>query len=130
MTALMPRLSAAAAEHRFADVATQFAQGTRLPAVILVPGHGGLPSRSAGAGPSRCSRAAALPREAVKTGTVIVFAGAGLVPFAISQMQLFAFYAMPDTKTPALMNIRSPPCGSACTRCSTSCCRRPCSRPA
>jgi putative peptidoglycan lipid II flippase len=36
---------------------------------------------------------------------VIAFSALGLVPFAISQMQLFAFYAMPDTKTPALLNI-------------------------
>jgi putative peptidoglycan lipid II flippase len=27
------------------------------------------------------------------------------VPFAISQLQIFAFYAMPDTRTPALVNI-------------------------
>jgi putative peptidoglycan lipid II flippase len=27
------------------------------------------------------------------------------VPFAISQLQLFAFYSMPDTKTPALINV-------------------------
>jgi putative peptidoglycan lipid II flippase len=36
---------------------------------------------------------------------VIAVAGLGLVPFAISQMQLFAFYAMPDTKTPTLLNV-------------------------
>ena len=39
------------------------------------------------------------------TGWVIAVAGLGLVPFAISQLQLFAFYAMPDTKTPALINV-------------------------
>jgi len=32
-------------------------------------------------------------------------AGLGLLPFAVSQLQLFAFYAMPDTKTPALINL-------------------------
>src|SRR5262249_59616932 len=42
---------------------------------------------------------------AVATGWVIAVAGLGLVPFAISQLQLFAFYAMPDTRTPALVNI-------------------------
>ena len=36
---------------------------------------------------------------------MIAVAGLGLVPFAISQLQLFAFYAMPDTKTPALINL-------------------------
>ena len=28
-----------------------------------------------------------------------------LVPFAISQLFTFAFYALPDTRTPALVNI-------------------------
>jgi putative peptidoglycan lipid II flippase len=43
--------------------------------------------------------------NAVATGGVIAVAGLGLLPFAISQLQLFAFYAMPDTKTPALINL-------------------------
>jgi putative peptidoglycan lipid II flippase len=43
--------------------------------------------------------------KAISTGWVVAAAGLGLVPFAISQLQLFAFYAMPDTKTPALLNI-------------------------
>jgi putative peptidoglycan lipid II flippase len=43
--------------------------------------------------------------QAVDTGWVIAAAGLGLMPFAISQLQLFAFYAMPDTKTPAVINI-------------------------
>ena len=42
---------------------------------------------------------------AVATGWVIAAAGLGLIPFAISQLQIFAFYALPDTKTPALLNI-------------------------
>src|SRR5258708_33496122 len=43
--------------------------------------------------------------DAIRTGWVVAVAGLGLVPFAISQLQLFAFYAMPDTRTPALLNI-------------------------
>jgi putative peptidoglycan lipid II flippase len=43
--------------------------------------------------------------DGVDTGWVIAMAGFGLVPFAISQLQLFAFYAMPDTRTPALLNL-------------------------
>ena len=35
----------------------------------------------------------------------MAIAGLGLIPFAISQLQLFSFYAMPDTRTPALLNI-------------------------
>ena len=44
-------------------------------------------------------------QEALQTGTVIAVAAIGLVPYAITQMQLFAFYAMPDTRTPALVNL-------------------------
>src|SRR5258708_22736139 len=43
--------------------------------------------------------------DAIRTGWVVAVAGLGLVPFAISQLQLFAFYAMPDTRTPALLNL-------------------------
>ena len=49
------------------------------------------------------------PPEAVKkmsaTSTVLLFAAIALVPFAISQLFTFAFYALPDTRTPALINI-------------------------
>ena len=105
ITVLMPRMSAAVAEKRYEDLLHQISLGTRLAAVILLPltvlyvvlgrplavtlfdwgnyGH----------------------QAALDTGWVIAMAGLGLVPFAISQIQLFAFYAMPDTKTPAVINI-------------------------
>ncbi|MEV6523440.1 lipid II flippase MurJ [Longispora sp. NPDC051575] len=43
--------------------------------------------------------------QAVSTGTVIAVAGAGLLPYAISQLQTFAFFALADLRTPALLNI-------------------------
>ena len=44
-------------------------------------------------------------KDAVATSTVLLVAAVGLVPFAISQLFTFAFYALPDTKTPAMVNI-------------------------
>jgi putative peptidoglycan lipid II flippase len=105
MTALMPRLSAAAAEHRFGDLAAQFAQGTRLSAVILVPATAAYIALGQPLAVTLFQGGHFTHDQAMKTGTVIAFSALGLVPFAISQMQLFAFYAMPDTKTPALLNI-------------------------
>ncbi len=105
ITALMPRMSAAAAQRRYADVAEQLSFGTRLSAVILIP---------ATAGYFVLGRPLAITifnyhrygyDDAVKTGWVIAVAGLGLLPFAISQLQIFAFYALPDTKTPALVNV-------------------------
>jgi putative peptidoglycan lipid II flippase len=43
--------------------------------------------------------------DAVATGPVIAVAGLGLVPYAIMQLQQFAFYALRDTRAPALLNI-------------------------
>ncbi len=105
ITALMPRMSAAASEKRYADVAGHLSTGTRLSAVLLLPASGaylllGTPIAIALFQLGRYSHEAANA-----TGVVIAIAGLGLVPFAISQLQVFAFYALPDTRTPALINI-------------------------
>jgi putative peptidoglycan lipid II flippase len=105
LTALMPRLARAAAEGRFADMGHNLTMGTRLSAVILIPVTAayivlGRPLAVALFQWGKYTHA-----EAMQTGTVIAVAAIGLVPYAITQMQLFAFYAMPDTKTPALVNL-------------------------
>ena len=105
LTALMPRLARAAAEGRFTDMGHNLTMGTRLSAVILIPVTAayivlGRPLAVVLFQWGRYTHA-----EAMQTGTVIAVAAIGLVPYAITQMQLFAFYAMPDTKTPALVNM-------------------------
>ena len=105
MTALMPRMSAAAADHRWPDLTRHLSFGTRLSSVVLIPTSvlylvlgRQLSVTLFGFGHYK-------GQAAIETGWVIAAAGLGLVPFAISQLQLFAFYAMPDTRTPALLNI-------------------------
>jgi putative peptidoglycan lipid II flippase len=105
MTAMMPRMSAAAAEGRFADLATQFSQGTRLSAVVLIPATAAYIVLGRPLSITLFQWSAFTHQQALQTATVIAVSALGLVPFAISQMQLFAFYAMPDTRTPALMNM-------------------------
>jgi putative peptidoglycan lipid II flippase len=105
MTALMPRMSAAAADHRWPDLTRQLSFGTRLSAVILIPTSVAylVLGRQLSVTLFGYRDYAGVP--AVQTGWVIAAAGLGLVPFAISQLQLFSFYAMPDTRTPALLNV-------------------------
>ena len=100
VTALMPRMSAAAAEGRLADLADQLSLGTRLTAVILVPATVAYVVLGPAAG-SHAVRVGRATRHAaaLATGWVIAVAGLGLVPFAISQLQIFAFYALSDTRT-------------------------------
>ncbi len=105
LTALMPRMSAAAAESRWPDLASNLSLGARLSSVVLVPATAayvalGLPLAIT------AFQWGAFGHDAARaTGFAVMAAGVGLVPFAISQMQIFAFYSMRDTKTPALLNI-------------------------
>ena len=91
--------------------------GTRLSAVILIPATAAYLMLGQPLGVTLFQWRSYTHDEAMQTGTVIAVAAIGLVPFAISQMQLFAFYAMPDTKTPALINM---PVAALRDRCSTS----------
>ncbi|SCE87052.1 putative peptidoglycan lipid II flippase [Micromonospora coriariae] len=105
ITALMPRMSAAAADGRYADVAADLSRGTRTVSAVLAP-------------IAVCYAVLATPiaftlfrygafddAGARSTAPVLFFAAVALVPFAISQLFTFAFYALPDTRTPALINI-------------------------
>src|SRR6266511_2873739 len=105
ITALMPRMSRAAAEHRYPDVAAQLSLGIRLSAVILVPATAAYLVLGRALGVTLFEWKHYTHPQAVATGWVIAVAGLGLVPFAIGQLQIFAVYALPDTKTPALVNI-------------------------
>jgi putative peptidoglycan lipid II flippase len=105
LTALMPRLARAAAEGRFADMGTNLSMGTRMSAVILIPVTAAYIVLGRPLAVVLFQWGQYSHREALQTGTVIAVAAIGLVPYAITQMQLFAFYAMPDTKTPALVNM-------------------------
>ncbi|MET7374935.1 murein biosynthesis integral membrane protein MurJ [Micromonospora arida] len=105
ITALMPRMSAAAADGRYADLAADLARGTRTVTAVLAP-------------IAVCYAVLATPiaftlfrfgafneDNAAATSVVLLAAALALVPFAVSQLFTFAFYALPDTRTPALINI-------------------------
>ncbi|WP_326550708.1 murein biosynthesis integral membrane protein MurJ [Micromonospora sp. NBC_01813] len=105
ITALMPRMSSAAADGRFADVAADLSRGTRTVTAVLAPiavCYAVLATPLSTA----LFRYGAFSTEAAEaTSVVLVAAAVALVPFAVSQLFTFAFYALPDTRTPALINI-------------------------
>jgi putative peptidoglycan lipid II flippase len=105
ITALMPRMSAAAAEGRFADVAADLSRGARTVTAVLAPIA---VCYAVLAGPIAITlfRYGAFTGEnATATSLVLLAAAVALVPFAVSQLFTFAFWALPDTRTPALINI-------------------------
>ena len=104
-TALMPRMSAAAADRRYPEMADQLSFGVRLTAVVLIPVTAAylVLGRPLAYTLFRWHNYTA--EQAVATGTVIAVAGLGLMPFAVSQLQNAAFYALADTRVPALVNV-------------------------
>jgi len=105
LTALLPRMSAAATEERWGDVSANLSLGTRLSSVVLVPATAAYVALGVPLAITAFQFGRFEPEDARATGFAVMAAAVGLVPFAISQMQIFAFYAMRDTKTPALLNI-------------------------
>ncbi|WP_030269535.1 murein biosynthesis integral membrane protein MurJ [Micromonospora globosa] len=105
ITALMPRMSAAAAENRFHDVTADLSRGTRMVTAVLAPIAVCYAVLAAPISVVVFRYGAFTGDNAVATSTVLLVAALGLVPFAVSQLFTFAFYALPDTRTPALINI-------------------------
>ena len=108
ITALLPRMSAHAANGRFDDVRTDLSTGLRTSGVAIVPAVAllialapqittvvfhGLPHTRVSASDARY------------IGWILVAFATGLVPFAMFQLLLRAFYALHDTRTPALINV-------------------------
>jgi putative peptidoglycan lipid II flippase len=100
ITALLPRMSAHAAERRYADVRADFSGGVRLSSVIVVPAALvlavlGAPFAEALFGYGRTSAT-----DAAYLGVVFGIFSLGLVPYMMFQLMLRVFYALHDSKTP------------------------------
>ena len=98
-------MSRAAVESRTEDLRQQLDQGLRLTISLLVPAAAayvvlGRPLATAIFGHGQNSAA-----DARFIGTLLVVFAFGLVAFSTYQLQLRAFYAQGDTRTPALVNL-------------------------
>jgi putative peptidoglycan lipid II flippase len=104
-TALMPRMAAAAHARKTDDLTGLITYGMRLSLVILVPATVAFLVMGRQIGVSLFQFGSFTHEEAVQTGIVIAVGGLMLIPFSLNQLQIFAFYAMSNTRTPALANI-------------------------
>ncbi|GLY08554.1 MULTISPECIES: murein biosynthesis integral membrane protein MurJ [Actinoplanes] len=105
MTALLPQMSAAAAEGRYADVSADLTRGITLVSAALAPvavvyGVLGKPIAVTLFEGGNYSHEAALA-----TGTVLSLAAFAVLPLSISYLCTYAFYALQGNKTVALINI-------------------------
>jgi putative peptidoglycan lipid II flippase len=105
ITALLPRMSGHAVEGRISSLRSDLSTGLRTTAVAVVPATIALialaPQMSAVVFRHHNISVA----DARYIAWVIAAFAIGLVPFCIFQLLLRGFYALQDTKTPALINI-------------------------
>jgi putative peptidoglycan lipid II flippase len=105
ITALLPRMSAHAADRQYGLIRDDFSTGVRLSSVIVAPAALVLavlgPQLSEvllGYGSTSFSDARAL-------GDVFAVFSLGLVPYMLFQLLLRVFYALHDSRTPALIGL-------------------------
>jgi putative peptidoglycan lipid II flippase len=103
ITALLPRMSAHAAGHRLELMKADFSAGLRLSSVIVVPAALVLAVLGPALAEVFLAHGATSLASARYMGEVFAVLCLGLVPYTIFQLQLRVFYALHDSRTPALI---------------------------
>jgi putative peptidoglycan lipid II flippase len=105
LTALMPRMSRAAARGDRAGMVSDLTLGSRLTALTLVPVTAAFMVLGPAIGIVIYAHGQTTPDQARQVGVVLAASAFGLVPFAITMLQLRVFYAVKDARTPTLINV-------------------------
>jgi putative peptidoglycan lipid II flippase len=105
ITALLPRMSRHAADNRLDLVREDLSTGLRLASVIIVPSALGLLALSRPICVAIFAHGETDIAGATRIGTTLAAFAVALVPFSSFQLQLRAFYALADSRTPTLVNF-------------------------
>ncbi|WP_239374386.1 murein biosynthesis integral membrane protein MurJ [Frankia sp. Cj5] len=105
ITALLPRMSAHAADNRRDLVRQDLSTGMRLAAVVIVPAALMLLALGRPIAVTVFNHGAVSYAGALRIGDTLSAFAVALVPFSLFQVQLRAFYAHQDSRTPALINV-------------------------
>ena len=105
LTALLPRMSRHAVEERLDLMGHDLDQGLRLSAVLIIPAALALVVLGQPVAVALFAHGQTTYAQADQIGSVLAVFALGLLPFSIYQVQSRAFYALGDTKTPALVQV-------------------------
>jgi putative peptidoglycan lipid II flippase len=105
LTAIMPRMSRAAARGDNVAVVEDLVMGSRLAAVALVPITAGLIALGVPLAVTLFAHGQTSLDGARLIGCALALSAFGLLPFAVVMLQLRVFYALRDARTPTLINI-------------------------
>ncbi len=105
LTALLPRMSRSAAEGDIPEVVADLSLGSRYSAILLMPVAVLLTVAGQAIGIALFSFGASGTADASRLGLALAVSAFGLVPFALTMLQLRVFYAMADARTPTLIML-------------------------
>jgi putative peptidoglycan lipid II flippase len=105
VTALLPRMSAAAHERRLVDVASDIAGGMRVVVAAMVPASVILIVLGPQIGILLYSYGASSREAAAFTGVILLVFAIGLVPFSLYYVLQRGWYAMEDTRTAFILTV-------------------------
>jgi putative peptidoglycan lipid II flippase len=105
LTAIMPRLSRAAADGDTGKLIDDLSLGSRLSTVMLVPISAVLTITGSAIGVALFGNGNANLADAERLGTALAFSAFGILPYALVMLQLRVFYAMKDARTPTLIMV-------------------------
>ncbi|MGY1672748.1 murein biosynthesis integral membrane protein MurJ [Geodermatophilus sp. SYSU D00710] len=105
LTALVPRMSRAAARSDVPGVVQDLALGTRLSALGLLPVAAALTVLGPELATVAFARGNTSVEEAQGIGAALAVGAFGLLPMAVTLLQLRVFYAMKDARTPTLIQV-------------------------
>jgi putative peptidoglycan lipid II flippase len=105
LTALLPRMSRAAARGDVDGVLADLSLGTRLSALGLLPVTALLVVLGPALATVAFGRGNASLADARSVGTALAVGAIGLLPMAVTLLQLRVFYAMKDARTPTLIQL-------------------------
>ena len=105
ITALLPRMSAHAAERRYSLVRSDFSSGVRLSSVIVVPAALILAVLGPALAEALFGYGSMTVAQAHYIGAVFGVFSLGLVPYMMFQLMLRVFYAMHDSRTPMYIGV-------------------------
>ncbi|WP_245949967.1 murein biosynthesis integral membrane protein MurJ [Saccharothrix carnea] len=103
LTALMPKMSRAAAAHDTDALVGDLAFGNRMSSILLMPFSALMTVGGVSIGLAVFSLGASGVEGGEAIGTALALSAFGLVPYAITLLQLRVFYALKDARTPTLI---------------------------
>ncbi|XVQ85402.1 murein biosynthesis integral membrane protein MurJ [Microbispora siamensis] len=105
ITSMLPRMSRSAAVRDLAQLTADLSRSLRLTGVVLVPVAAALVVLGPDLTTMLFAHGNAAPGAAHLTGVVLAAYGLALVPFAGYQIMLRVYFALGDTRTPALLSV-------------------------